>query len=100
MTSVIRSFADKGTEDIFDGESSRVARACLPSALWAAAQRKMDQLNRVRLLIELTSPPGNRLERLKGDRADQYSIRINDQYRLCFRWEEGDVYELEITDYH
>lgn len=100
MTPVIRSFTDKGTEDIFDGEGSRAARSCCPQELWAAAQRKMDQLNRVRLLVELTSPPGNRLERLKGDRADHYSIRINGQYRLCFRWEEGDVYEVEITDYH
>lgn len=99
MASVIRSFADKGTEDIFDGESSRAARSCCPVELWAVAQRKMDMLNRVRLLVELTSPPGNRLERLKGDRADQYSIRINGQYRLCFRWEEGDAYEVEITDY-
>lgn len=100
MDPVIRTFADKGTEDVFDGETSKAARACLPLELWASAQRKLDQLNRARLLVELMSPPGNRLERLKGDRADQYSIRINDQYRVCFRWEEGYVYEVGITDYH
>jgi proteic killer suppression protein len=60
----------------------------------------LDQLNRVRELRELVIPPGNRLERLRGDRQGQHSIRINDPFRVCFRWEAGDAYEVEIADYH
>jgi proteic killer suppression protein len=97
---VIRSFADRGTENIFDGIESRAARATCPKSVWPTARRKLDQLNRVRELAELTSPPGNRLERLRGDRIGQYSIRINDQYRVCFRWENGYADEVEIADYH
>ncbi|MGH7472070.1 MAG: type II toxin-antitoxin system RelE/ParE family toxin, partial [Longimicrobiales bacterium] len=62
--------------------------------------RKLTQLNRVRILRELRLPPGNHLERLRGDRAGQHSIRINDQYRICFRWEDGNADEVEVTDYH
>jgi toxin HigB-1 len=69
-------------------------------ALWPIAQRKLDQLNRARVLEDLRLPPGNRLERLRGDRAGQYSIRINDQYRICFLWESGYADEVEVTDYH
>jgi toxin HigB-1 len=69
-------------------------------ALWSVARRKLDQLNRVRTVEELKIPPGNRLERLRGDRAGQYSIRINEQYRLCFRWESGYADEVEVADYH
>lgn len=69
-------------------------------ALWSVARRKLDQLNRVRSVEELKVPPGNRLERLRGDRTGQYSIRINEQYRLCFRWESGYADEVEVTDYH
>ena len=97
---MIRSFADRGTEDIFDGADTRAARATCPKLLWPIARRKLDQLNRVRALAELAVPPGNRLERLRGDRAGQYSIRINEQYRVCFRWENGYADEVEITDYH
>jgi proteic killer suppression protein len=68
--------------------------------VWPVARRKLDQINRVRELRELAVPPGNRLERLKGNRSGQQSIRINDQYRICFRWENGYAYEAEITDYH
>jgi len=68
--------------------------------LWRIAWRKLDQLNRVRDLRELALPPGNRLERLRGDRQGQHSIRVNDQYRVCFRWEAGDAFEVEIADYH
>ncbi|HYN22454.1 MAG TPA: type II toxin-antitoxin system RelE/ParE family toxin [Thermoanaerobaculia bacterium] len=96
---MIRSFADKGTEDIFDGVKSREGRSACPSSLWRVALRKLDQINRVRALGDLTIPP-NRLERLIGDRAGQYSIRINDQYRVCFRWENGYADDVEITDYH
>jgi len=68
--------------------------------VWAVARRKLDQLNRVRDLRELAVPPGNRLEALGGNRRGQFSIRINQQYRICFRWESGHAYEVEITDYH
>lgn len=97
---MIRTFADVATEDLFNGISSRRARAACPAALWPVARRKLDQLNRVRHLTELRMPPGNRLERLRGDRAGQRSIRINDQYRICFRWEDGHADQVEVTDYH
>lgn len=97
---MIQSFKTTGTEDIFDGIASRAARKCCPQNIWPVARRKMDQINRVRDLNELVVPPGNRLEGLKGDRDDQYSIRINQQYRICFMWKDGDAYNVEITDYH
>ena len=97
---MIASFRDRGTEAIFDGRASRAARRQCPEALWAVARRKLDQLNRVRDLRELATPPGNRLEALGGNRRGQFSIRINEQYRICFRWESGHAYEVEITDYH
>ena len=97
---MIQSFRNRGTEDIYNGLSSRTARTCCPQAVWPIARRKLDQINRVSDITELTVPPGNRLEQLKGDRANQYSIRINQQYRICFIWEEGHAYEVEITDYH
>jgi toxin HigB-1 len=100
MGVVIRTFADKGTEDVFDGVSSKGARSVCPLKLWEIARRKLTQINRVNELAELAVPPGNRLERLKGDRFGQHSIRINDQYRICFRWKEGYAEEVEITDYH
>ena len=100
MDPVIRSFADRGTEDVFDGLNSKEARAVCPMSLWSVARRKLDQLNRVRALVDLAIPPGNGLERLVGDRAGQYSIRINDQYRVCFRWKEGHADDVEIIDYH
>jgi proteic killer suppression protein len=97
---VINSFADGATEDLFLGVDSRRARRSCPQALWPVVRRKLDQLNRVKDLPELRIPPGNRLERLRGDREGQHSIRINEQYRICFRWEESDAYEVEVTDYH
>jgi proteic killer suppression protein len=98
---VIRSFADRATEDLFDGVDSRRARRALPVALWPVARRKLTQLNRVRTLEELSIPPGNRLERLRGDRAGRHSIRINDQYRVCFNWgDDGHAGEVQVTDYH
>jgi len=68
--------------------------------VWAVARRKLDQINRVAELRDLAVPPGNHLEALKGDRVGQHSIRINEQYRVCFRWENGEAYEVEIADYH
>jgi toxin HigB-1 len=100
MGSMIRSFATAATEDIFDGRDSRRARAACPPALWAIARRKLTQLNRVRSVSDLRIPPGNRLEGLRGDRAGQFSIRINDQYRVCFQWEDEYADEVEVTDYH
>ncbi len=97
---MIRSFADTATEDLFNGVSSRRARQACPAELWPVLQRKLTQLNRVRGLRELNVPPGNRLQRLRGDRAGQYSIRINDQYRVCFRWEDSYAAYVEVTDYH
>jgi proteic killer suppression protein len=100
MVSVIRSFADAATEDIFNGVASRRARTPCPVSLWPAARRKLAQINRVRELTELAIPPGNRLERLRGDREGQYSIRIDDRYRVCFRWEDDHADDVEVTDYH
>lgn len=97
---MIRSFADAATEDLFNGIDSRRARGACPFALWPVVRRKLTQLNRVRDLRELAVPPGNRLERLHGRREGQHSIRINQQYRVCFRWEEGYADEVEVTDYH
>ena len=72
----------------------------LPLALWGVAARKLDQINRVTGLDELSAPAGNRLKLLQGDRAGQHSIRINDQYRICFRWADDGAHDVEITDYH
>lgn len=80
--------------------TTRAARRTCPKAIWPVARRKLDQINRVRLVRELAVIPGNRLERLRGDRSGQYSIRINDQYRICFHWERGYADQVEITDYH
>jgi toxin HigB-1 len=98
---MIGSFADRGTEDIFDGKNSAAARKLLPLELWNVAFRKLDQIDSAGRLEDLNVPPGNRLETLKGDRAGQYSIRINDQYRICFSWTDGgDAVDVEIVDYH
>ena len=97
---MIRSCRDRGTEDIFDGSDTPAARRTCPRALWAVARRKLDQVNQVRDLRDLAVPPGNRLERLRGDRSAQHSIRVNEQYRVCFHWETGNVYKVEITEYH
>jgi toxin HigB-1 len=97
---VIASFADEATEDIFDGRDTLRARRACPKSLWPVARRKLTQLNRLTELQELAIPPGNRLEKLHGDREGQCSIRINEQYRACFRWEDGDAHDVEITDYH
>ena len=100
MDCVIRSFANAAAEDLFNGVDSRRARGACPAALWPAVRRKLTQINRVRTIRELAVPPGNRLERLHGNRAGQYSIRVNDQFRLCFPWEDGYADEVEVADYH
>ena len=100
MAAMIGSFADEASEDLFNGVSSRRARRACPEALWPVLRRKLTQLNRVASLPELAIPPGNRLEALRGARAGQHSIRINEQYRVCFRWEDGHAEDVEVTDYH
>ena len=97
---MIRTFADAATEDLFNGLDSRRARRACPATLGPAVTRKLTQLNRVRELRELAIPPGNRLEALRGTRRGQHSIRINDQFRICFRWEDGYADDVEVTDYH
>jgi len=100
IATVIRTFADAATEDLFNGLDSRRARRSCPAPLWPTVARKLTQLNRVRELRELAIPPGNRLEALRGTRRGQHSIRINDQFRICFRWEDGYADDVEVTDYH
>ena len=93
---MIRSFSCRETERLFNDETSRR----LPTQIQRAARRKLLLLHQARRLEDLRAPPGNRLETLKGDRNGQHSIRINDQWRICFRWEAGDAYGVEIVDYH
>ena len=97
---MIQSFADQATEDVFDGIRSKAARKACPTTAWNTAIRKLDQLNQAEILDDLRSPPGNRLELLKGNRAGQHSIRINDQYRVCFVWTPRGPEQVQITDYH
>ena len=97
---MIQSFKNRGTEDIFNGSNTKDARKCCPISLWKIAGRKLDQLDSVTSLQELRIPPGNQLEALLGDRAGQYSIRINAQYRICFLWLEVGPDQVEIVDYH
>jgi proteic killer suppression protein len=96
MARMIRGFRDKDTERLF----RRERRSKLPRRLQRAALRKLLLLDAAESLDDLRVPPGNRLERLSGDRAGQHSIRINDQYRVCFRWEGGDAHDVEVVDYH
>jgi proteic killer suppression protein len=93
---VIRSFRDRKTEKVFERERSRR----LPPDVQRRAHRKLLLLDAAETVGDLRVPPGNRLESLSGDRTGQRSIRINDQWRICFRWERGDAYDVEITDYH
>jgi proteic killer suppression protein len=93
---VIRSFKDKETQKIFERQRSRK----LPSEIQQVALRKLRMLNQSSTLQELRIPPANRLERLSGDREDQYSIRINNQWRICFEWQNDDAFNVEIVDYH
>ena len=97
---MIRSFANRETEDIYNGKSTKATRTVLPEQLKRIALRKLDQLDSVERLSDLRIPPGNRLELLTGERAGQYSIRINDQYRICFEWTDDGPADVEIVDYH
>lgn len=93
---MIKSFADADTERLFLGQRPH----CLPNQIWRVATRKLLLIHAAGSIEDLRVPPGNRLEKLVGDRQGQYSIRINQQWRVCFVWTEGDAYDVEITDYH
>jgi toxin HigB-1 len=97
---VIKSFRDRGSEDIFDRKNTRAARQTYPRQIWRVAQRKLDQLNSVISLESLKFPPGNCLKSLMDDRKGQHSIRINDPFRVCFVWTDSGAEHIEITDYH
>jgi proteic killer suppression protein len=97
---MIVSFNDEGTRDIFEGNDTRAARKTCPSVLWPAASEMLDALDRAEMPVDLKDPPGNRLKRLKGDRAGGFSVRINGQYRVCFVWGEHGPFDVEIVDYH
>ena len=93
---MIAGFADKATESVWNGNRTRK----LPPDIQNTALRKLRMLNQARTLSDLRIPPANRLEALKGNRKGQHSIRINEQWRICFKWREGKAYDVEITDYH
>ena len=93
---MIKAFRDRETERLWKEERSRR----IPATLRRVALKKLQMLNAAAVLGDLALPPGNRLERLRGDREGQYSIRINDQYRICFEWRDNNAYDVEITDYH
>ncbi|HPD60146.1 MAG TPA: type II toxin-antitoxin system RelE/ParE family toxin [Thermodesulfobacteriota bacterium] len=93
---MIKSFKNKETEKVYSREGSNK----LPQDIQQVALRKMRLINNAKNLNELRIPPANRLEKLKGTRVGHYSIRINDQWRICFTWQKGDSYDVEITDYH
>ena len=93
---MIKSFANKQTESIYQRQIDKH----LPKEMQQPALRKLRMLNNAKSIQDLRSPPGNRLEKLKGERAGQYSSRINDQWRVCFEWRDDNAYEVEITDYH
>lgn len=96
---MIESFGDKATEDLFHGRKTKRTRA-LPTELLAVAIRKLDMINAAHKLDDLKAPPANRLEALKGDLAGLHSIRINDQFRIVFRWSEGKASGVRMVDYH
>jgi toxin HigB-1 len=96
---MIISFSDKATEDIFNGTSSKASRK-FPQNIWKIAFRKLDLLNAAHELKDLLTPPGNKLEALRGDLSGYYSIRINDQFRIIFVWENGNAVNVKVTDYH
>lgn len=97
---MIVSFRDKGTENVYNGEDTKIARRTCPREIWRVAGRKLDMIEGAAVLSDLRTPPKNRLEKLSGNRVGQHSIRINDQYRICFVWGEQGAEDVEITDYH
>jgi len=97
---MIVSFKNQATEDIFNGKNTKNARKLCPRSLWKVSTRKLDQLDSVVKSEELKVLPGNCLESLSGNRKEEFSIRINDQYRICFKWSKSGPFDVEITDYH
>jgi proteic killer suppression protein len=93
---MIKSFSDKEAERIFERRFSKK----LPPEIQAIARRKLEMLDAAEALADLLIPPANRLEKLSGDRQNQYSIRINSQWRICFEWKDGNAHGVEIVDYH
>ena len=93
-------FKNEATRDIANGHDSKAARTLVPPSLRRLAQAKIIRLGAAPTLESLRVPPGNRLEALRGDRAGQYSIRINDRFRICFAWEDGEATGVEVVDYH
>jgi proteic killer suppression protein len=96
---MIVEFGDEATEDIFHGENTKAARR-IPALVWRAARRKLDMLNAAHELHDLMVPPANQLEALRGNLRDFHSIRINDQFRIVFKWQDGNAHDVRITDYH
>jgi proteic killer suppression protein len=96
---LIQSFGDKTTADLFREQNTRSARR-VPREIWRSLQRKLKLVDAAAKLDDLAASPGNRLELLKGDQAGRHSIRVNDQYRVTFRWENGNAYEVRVEDYH
>ena len=99
MARVIHTFADAATADVFNGATTRAART-IDKSIWPVVRRKLDMLNAATAVQDLRVPPGNRLEALKGDHLGRFSIRVNDQYRITFRFEEGNAFEVCCEDYH
>ena len=97
---MILTFHDKGAEDVFNGKDSKAARKVCPPDLQRRARAKLFILDDADTIEDLRIPPSNHLEALKGVRKGQHSIRINQQYRICFRWTEGGIKNAEIVDYH
>ncbi len=97
---MIKTFKDEAIENIFNGKATKAAMKACPKKIWRIATRKLDQLDSVLSLGELRVPPGNMLETLSGKREGQFSIRINDRFRICFKWGETGPFDVEITDYH
>ena len=97
---MIQSFKNRATEDIFNGVTTKDSLRACSKNLWKIASRKLDQLDSVVSFNDLRIPPGNHLEALTRERKGQHSIRINDQYRVCFKWTEAGPIDVVITDYH
>jgi toxin HigB-1 len=97
--SMIQNFRDRATEDIYNGVDSKAARS-IPPLIWNVAARKLDMMNAARSLQDLKVPPGNRLELLKGNWKGWHSIRVNEQFRIVFRWIDGNAKDVSIVDYH
>jgi proteic killer suppression protein len=93
-------FRNAATEDLYNGKSTKASRTLVPPALVSIARRKVVRIATAATLEGLRFPPGNQLEALKGDRAGQHSIRINEKYRICFLWVKSEAEEIEVTDYH